>query len=48
MNANTEYKYEETILYWEELSETETVTFSAYYPHITEEIADPTACLYVP
>ena len=41
MNANTEYKYEETILYWKDLSETEAVTFSAHYPRITEEIADP-------
>ena len=48
MNANTEYKYEETILYWKDLSETEAVTFSAYYPHITEEIADPEAYIYKP
>ncbi len=48
MNANTEYKYEETILSWEELSETEPVTFSAHYPRITEEIADPAAYPYMP
>lgn len=48
MNANTEYKYEETILYWKDLSETEAVTFSAHYPRITEEIADPVAYLYMP
>ena len=48
MNANTEYKYEETILYWKDLSETEAVTFSAHYPRITEEIADPAAYIYKP
>ena len=48
MNANTEYKYEETILSWEELSETEPVTFSAHYPRITADIADPAAYLYMP
>lgn len=48
MNANTEYKYEETILYWKDLSETEAVTFSAHYPRITEEIVDPAAYIYKP
>ena len=35
-------------LYWKDLSETEKVTFSAYYSHITEDIIDPTAYMYTP
>ena len=42
VNSNTEYKYGETTLYWEDLSETEAVTFSAHYPRIGGEIVDPT------
>ncbi len=48
MNANTEYKYGETTLHWDDLSETEAVTFSAHYPRITADIADPAAYLYMP
>ena len=48
-NENIDYQADNSNpLYWKDLSETETVTFSAYYPRITEDIADPTACLYVP
>ena len=42
MNSNTEYKYGETTLYWEDLSETEAVTFSAHYLRIGGDIVDPT------
>ena len=45
---NMEYKYQETVLYWKDLSETSPVTFSAYYPRITESIANPAAYLYMP
>ncbi len=48
MNANTEYKYGETALHWDDLSETATVTFSAHYPRITADIADPAAYPYMP
>lgn len=48
MNANTKYKYGETTLHWDDLSETEVVTFSAHYPRITADIADPAAYLYMP
>lgn len=48
-NENITYKADNSNpLYWKDLSETETVTFSAYYLRITDEIADPTAYLYVP
>lgn len=45
---NREYKYRETVLYWKDLSETSPVTFSAYYPRITENIANPAAYMYTP
>lgn len=45
---NMEYKYQETVLYWKDLSETSPVTFSAHYPRITESIANPAAYLYMP
>ena len=48
MNANTEYKYGETTLHWDDLSETEAVTFSAHYPRITADIDDPAVCMYMP
>ncbi len=48
MSANTEYKYGETTLHWDELSETEPVTFSANYPRITADITNPAAYLYTP
>ena len=48
MNANTEYKYGETTLHWDDLSETEAVTFSAHYPRITADIDDPAAYPYIP
>ena len=48
-NQNLVYKADNsTPLYWENLSETEAVTFSAHYPRITENIANPTAYLYAP
>lgn len=41
-NENIDYQADNSNpLYWKDLSETETVTFSAYYPRITEDIADP-------
>lgn len=45
---NMEYKYRETVLYWKDLSETSPVTFSAHYPRITENIANPAAYMYTP
>lgn len=45
---NREYKYQETVLYWKDLSDTSPVTFSAHYPRITEDILDPTAYMYTP
>lgn len=45
---NREYKYQQTVLYWKDLSETSPVTFSAHYPRITEAIANPAAYLYTP
>lgn len=45
---NMEYKYRETVLYWEDLSETSPVTFSAHYPRITEAIANPAAYMHTP
>lgn len=45
---NREYKYQETVLYWKDLSETSPVTFSAHYPRITGSITDPAAYLYMP
>ena len=45
---NMEYKYQETVLYWEDLSETSPVTFSAHYPRITATIANPAAYMYTP
>ena len=35
-------------LYWEDLSETSPVTFSAHYPRITEAIANPAAYMHTP
>ena len=45
---NMEYKYRETVLYWEDLSETSPITFSAHYPRITEAIANPAAYMHTP
>ena len=45
---NREYKYQQTVLYWKDLSETSPVTFSAHYPRITEAIANPAAYMYTP
>lgn len=45
---NMEYKYQETVLYWEDLSETSPVTFSAHYPRITATIANPAAYMHTP
>lgn len=51
-NQNIAYKADNsTPLYWENLSETEAVTFSAHYPRITNtmpDIDDPAAYLYMP
>ena len=48
-NENITYKADNSNpLYWKDLSETEVVTFSAYYPRITDEIADPAAYIYKP
>lgn len=48
-NENIAYKADNSSpLYWEDLSETEAVTFSAYYPRITEDIANPAAYMYMP
>ncbi|MCD8136347.1 MAG: leucine-rich repeat protein [Parabacteroides gordonii] len=45
---NREYKYQQTVLYWEDLSKTSPVTFSAHYPRITEAIANPAAYMHTP
>lgn len=45
---NREYKYQQTVLYWKDLSETSPVTFSAHYPRITADIANPAAYMYTP
>lgn len=45
---NREYKYQQTVLYWKDLSETSPVTFSAHYPRITEAIANPAAYMHTP
>ena len=45
---NMEYKYRETVLYWEDLRETSPITFSAHYPRITEAIANPAAYMHTP
>lgn len=48
-NENIVYKADNSNpLYWKDLSETKMVTFSAYYPRITENIANPAAYLYTP
>nr|WP_288747089.1 fimbrillin family protein [uncultured Phocaeicola sp.] len=48
-NENIAYKADNSNpLYWKDLSETKMVTFSAYYPRITENIANPAAYLYTP
>lgn len=48
-NENITYKADNsTPLYWEDLSETEAVTFSAYYPRITGDITNPAAYMYIP
>ena len=48
-NQNIAYKADNsTPLYWKDLSETEAVTFSAYYPRITANITNPAAYLYAP
>lgn len=40
--TNSSYKVNETALFWDELSKSEAVTFSAYYP-VATDIADATA-----
>ena len=40
--TNSSYKVNETALFWDELSKTEAVRFSAYYPKVAD-IADPEA-----
>ena len=48
-NENIAYKADNsTPLLWKDLSETEAVTFSAHYPRITADIADPAAYMYLP
>ena len=48
-NENIAYQADNsTPLYWKDLSETEAVTFSAHYPRITADIANPAAYLYAP
>lgn len=48
-NENIAYQADNSNpLYWENLSETEAVTFSAHYPRITADIADPAAYMYMP
>lgn len=48
-NENIAYKADNSSpLYWEDLSETEAVTFSAHYPRITEAIANPAAYMHTP
>lgn len=48
INDNSEYKYDETVLYWDALSTTAPVTFAAHYPRITETISNPAAYMYKP
>lgn len=48
-NENIAYKADNSSpLYWEDLSETSPVTFSAHYPRITEAIANPAAYMHTP
>lgn len=48
-NENIAYKADNsTPLLWKDLSNTEAVTFSAHYPRITADIADPAAYMYMP
>lgn len=48
-NENIAYQADNSNpLYWEDLSETQAVTFSAHYPHITADITNPAAYLYMP
>ena len=48
-NENITYQADNsTPLLWKDLSETEPVTFSAHYPRITADIADPAAYMYMP
>ncbi|KDS42754.1 leucine-rich repeat protein [Parabacteroides distasonis] len=48
-NENIAYQADNSNpLYWENLSETEAVTFSAHYPRITADITDPAAYMYMP
>lgn len=48
-NENIAYRADNsTPLYWDNLSNTEAVTFSAHYPRITADIADPAAYPYMP
>lgn len=48
-NENIAYKADNsTPLLWKDLSETEAVTFSAHYPRITADIANPAAYMYMP
>lgn len=46
INANTEYTYDTDVLYWENLSKTAPVTFSAHYPRITGTVTDPKAYIF--
>lgn len=48
-NENIAYQADNSNpLYWENLSETEAVTFSAHYPRITADIDNPAAYMYLP
>ena len=48
-NENIAYQADNSNpLYWEDLSETQAVTFSAHYPYITADITNPAAYLYMP
>lgn len=46
--TNSSYKVNQTTLFWDELSTTDPVTFSAHYPRITADIDNPAAYLYTP
>ena len=43
---NSEYTVGSTIIYWNSLSETSSVTFSAHYPRITSTITDPEVYMF--
>jgi hypothetical protein len=43
---NSVYTVDNTTLYWNNLSETAPVTFTAHYPRITASVSDPTAYMF--